>query len=407
MNISKYIHSIKSILSILSITSILSIALLLTSCSEEASSPQPSPFANTPISFSVSPSSTRAYAGSINDITALASAGFGVYAYYTADADYTPSLFPDLFFNQSVTWQTAGDSISHWTYNPTKYWPNEKGHKATFFAYAPYETINAATANPSSDKYHTTDTTGIVALSSNSNKGDPIVEYKVATDSAQASVDLMWGTGSLVNLSRNDTTQTVSFRFRHALARLGVTVSIPGIVAPIDSTNGTIVLIDSIVIKGNFPVRGELNLNNTSASSPLWSNLNYSQGDSSTLIIDSRSITRSLRNVDYNKVKGTELWRHNLQMGGVNQVSRYLLKAFRGEDEASGATNRAYFMLIPDGRETVINISVTYTIHKLSTTSSASTTQDSTTTKTIHSRETLGTLRAGQTYNIHLELPSL
>lgn len=379
----------------------LSFLTLLASCSDSASDDAPVIPTATPISFSVTDPSSRAYAGSINDITALASAGFGVYASYTGNNDYSPTLLPDLFFNQTVTWSNTNDSTSHWVYTPVKYWPNEANHKASFFAYAPYETIAPAIADPTSSSFATTDTVGIVGVSSNSHRGDPFVDYKVATDSAQASVDLMWGTGSLMNLSRNDSTQTVSFRFRHALARLGITISMEGKSAPTDTTSGSIVLVDSIVMTGNFPVRGRLCLNNPTSRSPRWENLTYASGDTaSTIIINHRSITRSLRDVVYDDVKGTELWRHNIEQGGVYFVSRYLLKAFRGENETQGATNRAYFMFIPNGEETRLNVSVTYTIHNYSATG------DNPVTRTVHATESLGTLEAGQTYTLHLNLPN-
>lgn len=60
--------------------------------------------------------------------------GFGVFAYYTEEADFAENTFiPDFMRNQKVAWNG-----SEWFYTPLKYWPSNDNHKISFFAYAPY-----------------------------------------------------------------------------------------------------------------------------------------------------------------------------------------------------------------------------------------------------------------------------
>ena len=142
----------------------------------------------------------------------LQSKGFGVFAYYTGTKTYDATQYwdgtsavadankiaPNFMWNQSVTWNSTATA---WEYTPLKYWPNESSNSSTnvdgsnagtdythggnvsFFAYAPYVTKTAAEgANE-----------GIVGISANSAKGDPIITYTVPTTSNSV-VDLLWGT---------------------------------------------------------------------------------------------------------------------------------------------------------------------------------------------------------------------
>jgi len=172
--------------------------------------------------------------------------GFGVFAYYTGKDNYakyqkdsyesggvsTENHAPNFMYNQRV-YHDAGN----WVYTPLKYWPNEgvnnttdnyvddqdgdeKNNPATtayenggyvsFFAYAPYVffegtdiagDIEAATPTTGSKKiqqpktgtanYNSGTTTGIIAVTGNSEPGDPKIRYKLAEKNA---VDLLWGT---------------------------------------------------------------------------------------------------------------------------------------------------------------------------------------------------------------------
>ena len=261
---------------------------LLASCSSETEStsticPNPHTAADA-ISFGTYLSkgtNTRAGAtGSINTTDALkASAGFGVFAYYTQDKDYDAageSQTPNWMYNQKVAWD---DAKKDWMYSPLKYWPNDnttaddKGatgttsSKVSFFAYAPFAGNESDGAIPDDQK-----TSGITAFSANKAAGHPTVTYKLSTDGKQ--VDLLWGTAAEgksyetvtgsnvtvgkvtdalaptnINIQKLKTGGKVAFLFKHALAKFGgsneTTMTKPdGKTETVNTTNGLQVKLD-------------------------------------------------------------------------------------------------------------------------------------------------------------------
>ena len=261
---------------------------LLASCSSESDSVSPvSPDSQTstngaPIAFGTylsNGTNTRAGAtGSINTTDALkASAGFGVFAYYTQDKDYdaTADQTPNWMYNQKVAWDKTK---SDWMYSPLKYWPNDNGtadqsgatgtttSKVSFFAYAPFtgdETTGALAAG---------ETSGITGFSANTAAGHPTVTYKLSKDGKE--VDLLWGTApegksyetvtgsnvtvgkvtdalapTNINIQKLKTGGKVAFLFKHALAKFGgsneTTKTKPdGSTEPVTTTNGLQVKLD-------------------------------------------------------------------------------------------------------------------------------------------------------------------
>lgn len=256
---------------------------LLASCSSESDSVSPvSPDSQistkgAPIAFGTYLSkgtNTRAGAtGSINTTDALkASAGFGVFAYYTQDKDYDAageSQTPNWMYNQKVAWDNTKND---WMYSPLKYWPNDNGtaddkgatgtttSKVSFFAYAPFAGNESDGAIPDDQK-----TSGITAFSANTAKGHPTVTYKLSKDGKE--VDLLWGTApegksyetvtgtpvtvnkvtdalapTNINIQKLKTGGKVAFLFKHALAKFGgsneTTKTKP------DGTNGLQVKLD-------------------------------------------------------------------------------------------------------------------------------------------------------------------
>lgn len=261
---------------------------LLASCSSESDSVSPiSPDSQTstngaPIAFGTylsNGTNTRAGAtGSINTTDALkASAGFGVFAYYTQDKDYdaTADQTPNWMYNQKVAWDKTK---SDWMYSPLKYWPNDNGtaddkgatgtttSKVSFFAYAPFTGDETTGALP------TGETSGITAFSANTAAGHPTVTYKLSKDGKE--VDLLWGTApegksyetvtgsnvtvgkvtdalapTNINIQKLKTGGKVAFLFKHALAKFGgsneTTKTKPdGSTEPVTTTNGLQVKLD-------------------------------------------------------------------------------------------------------------------------------------------------------------------
>ena len=193
---------------------------------------------------------TRATTGQTGVITTStlqsSTNGFGVYGYLssTAFTDNTAvTATPNFMWNEQVTY-----SSSKWSYSPVKYWPNgEDGNNTAgtpsntavqtsaqylnFFAYAPWVSAGVA-AND-----------GITSIPAN-NATDLKIGYKLSDTptTLNAVVDLLWGmrgnsTGySLadgtetdaqkaykynVGLTKQNTTETVDFLFKHALAKIG------------------------------------------------------------------------------------------------------------------------------------------------------------------------------------------
>lgn len=213
--------------------------------------------------------------------------GFGVFGYYTDNANYNnASSQPNFMYNQHVTGTDANPPV--WSYTPIKYWPNEYAtDKLTFFAYAPYVTT-AADGTPSAPG---SAGSGITALTGNNAGGDPKVSYTVATDPSN-SVDLLYGVvgtatnngafgtggsaialgGQYIDISKQTVSGKIDFDFKHALARLNLTIQ-----GAFDSETagagslaaGTKITVKSVVVNGtNFYDSGDLNLNAGG-----WSNL--------------------------------------------------------------------------------------------------------------------------------------
>lgn len=267
--------------------------------------------------------------------------GFGVFAYYTGKDTYaqyqkttynvsgaisTADHAPNFMYNQQVYYNSSA-----WTYSPIKYWPNEgvnnttnknvddqdgdnKNNPATtsyenggyvsFFAYAPYVflddagtgdiDIEAGDVTTGSKKiqqpksgtanFNGGTDDGIVAVTANSETGDPKIRYKLNNSKT---VDLLWGTtngsnggkassgvpydsqnGVTYNASGNEFEKAirkgytvnadlqkmnvggkVNFLFKHALAKVGgsatgTTIASAADDDPTTPTNGLMVVLD-------------------------------------------------------------------------------------------------------------------------------------------------------------------
>ena len=242
-------------------------------------------------------------------------AGFGVFGFYTSNGDYDGNnSTPNFMYNQQVK-HSATSTLSDWTYEPVKYWPNEYGDaaksddvdKLTFFAYAPWVDVTVSTGVPVVDETATDEEKAqiqklnITQLTKNTETGDPIVKYVVDTKPA-TSVDLLWGVAAddatvvdmqgveqaiagqpFINITKQgDVTGKVKWNFKHALAMLNVQIvmavdvptggeSSPGTYNPTTSYEigqegeGTIdkftkVFLRSITFDGGFAMQGALNL---------------------------------------------------------------------------------------------------------------------------------------------------
>lgn len=223
---------------------------------------------------------TRAYtSGTIGNetqtkrgITDLKEAGFGVFAYFTGNADYVTSPTPtakepNFMYNQKLTWSTSNPT-NMWVYSPVKYWPNgidadnvddpshtameKESGKVSFFAVAPFTdtpstdyTIPTGEAMPTgvtaSDVKQNDLTSGIKAMTTNAFTGNVWVKYLMPKANQSQAVDLLWGLAGKakydetdgvdpaftigesynLNLTKQTVKERVSFLFKHALAKVG------------------------------------------------------------------------------------------------------------------------------------------------------------------------------------------
>lgn len=274
--------------------------------------------------------------------------GFGVFAYYTNDGDYSASAKPNFMYNQGVFY-----NASKWEYTPIKYWPNEYGtgahstgtDKVSFFGYAPY----VATASG---------TYGITAFApANNAAGDPTVTYVIDPTPSEV-VDLCWAVKSdtglpWINQTKQSTSGTVAFLFKHALARFNVNVrgyfdavrSAEGAVSTDDIDSNTKITIEKIEIKGTFAPSGTLNLNNTTANTALWTPATAAE---TTLTIPNADIAASLKAT----VDG------ETSFPSIAGVTKTNVNVFTGA--APAKTDATYYTFIPTTTSTTLNVKITY-----------------------------------------------
>ena len=242
--------------------------------------------------------------------------GFGVFGYYTNADNYDQTFTPNFMYNQHVTFAS-----SKWSYLPVKYWPNEFGSnaasddrdKVSFFAYAPYVTVNPTSGKVKKPETATYDndngdtTYGIVGMKANNATGDPMVKY-IASFYTDKQVDLLWATipssqkwltkqagtdlasnwvagTPWLNVEHPTTTSTdwtsaqkVSFDFKHGLAAMVINVDTYANKPTPAGSAGTAadetkVYIRSVTFEG-FDTKGALNLNNSVKNKAFWYNFN-------------------------------------------------------------------------------------------------------------------------------------
>lgn len=334
------------------------VAMMLTACSSEevTNDVRQTPKEAIPMAVgfdTYTSNATRAVAYGVMTTTTLQTTGFGVFAWQGAITPGYSDAAPNFMYNEEISYPSGA-----WTYSPLKYWPNETsndtgaGNTATsthseglsFLAYAPY--VSAASG-----------TTGITSISANT--AVPTIGYTIATAPSQ-SVDLLWGvaqadgfsyddvTGGttsvaagkpLLNLKKPSKEQKIKFLFKHALARLGVSI-----VAAVDQVpaggkldDDTKIYVTSITIADGastktLPTTGTLNLNNTVANVANWS---ASPGTLSLVLNASNELSTAI------------------QTGGTGVTTT----------EQNAIEGGKYFMLIPtQSTQATFDVTIDYTV---------------------------------------------
>ena len=237
---------------------------------------------------------SAAYYGNITTTELkLATAGFGVFGYYTGNANYANSTAANFMYNEKVTWNSTA-----WEYSPVKYWPNEHGatavssdeDKLTFLCYAPYVAnlaINGNSNSTVSDGAGTpaAATQGITAMTGNTMAEDAKITFSVPS-SKDEQIDLLYGVlktqsvnvdgtnegtvgNPIENLTKQKTGGKVDILFKHALAKAQIDIcDVIDQVAPTSSVNPTTtkVVVKNLNILGvdsegnRFGTAGILNL---------------------------------------------------------------------------------------------------------------------------------------------------
>lgn len=362
-----------------------------------------------PVSFGTYVNQSVSRSGAIGDIINTAqlkeAQGFGVFAYYTDNVEYSGTTIPNFMYNQQVT---SADG-STWDYAPIKYWPNEYGSTATsegtdmlsFFAYAPYVDVSTTTGQVTGDK-----TSGITQTGRNSTSGDPTVKYIVTGETA--GVDLLWGVNATNGLPWLNKTRTagataddkITFTFRHALARLS-----PRIKTSIEIDAKTKVYVRSVTITG-FASKGTLNLNNIEANKPLW--YNY---DGSDLTFDGLTINDGRKD---GREGSTEQANEKNKWLNPNlvQSTAWGAGAMPGvTDSPAQLLKNVSIYLIPSGGTEAVDVTIIYDVEtedaNLSTNLSDGTTKGSSVENRITKTVSFGTpsgFEAGKAYALTLIL---
>ncbi len=207
-------------------------ALAMTSCSKNEVIDTP---AQQAIEFGTYTANAAQTKAAVMDEAALKTAGFGVFAFYTAGNDYTAANTPNFMYNQEVKW----DDTKQWHYSPLKYWPNNPGDKVSFFAYAPFTAGKTWDAN------------GTIA-------------FTVNTDITKQE-DLVVAPG-VMNQEKQNLTSKIDFKFQHALSRIGFKVAYAADQVNNGGTLGTEteITLNSIKIE-SFYSTGVLDMNKTLA----------------------------------------------------------------------------------------------------------------------------------------------
>ena len=172
--------------------------------------------------------------GSVVDKTQLHNSadGFGVFGNYSPTEGQTSNLFN----NQKVTGDVSAED--KWKYDPVRYWPTQ-GH-IDFLAYAPY--ADGTTLNNTS------------------------IDFTVSSITEQK--DLLWAKADGQTKEKGK----VTFKFAHALSRLGYTVKLNKTVPASEAT----ITLNKITLAGSadeatkaFYTTGTIDLSKTS-STDLW-----------------------------------------------------------------------------------------------------------------------------------------
>lgn len=262
-------------------------ALLMAGCSQNEVT-EVNPDTHSPMTFGVyTATSTRGVdtdnSSIKNDPDGASYGGFGVMGYFTGSkswADANASTAPGFMHNQKVKWDaTLNGSNGAWTYDPIKYWPNNKKDNISFFAYAPYESA-----------WETGTKSGVI-VSGPTETGIPFIKFTLKDEKdLPEMVDLV--VAEKTDQQYNPATGgKISFEFKHTLSRVSFKAKLgTGDFAGMDGKESFVYITEMWIVgskHGTTREEGNLSLLNPSADSNAgskfyttakWSELHWNYG---------------------------------------------------------------------------------------------------------------------------------
>lgn len=191
--------------------------------------------------------------------TGMQATGFGVFASYTNEANWSTTNVINFMYNQQVKYSLG------WTYSPKKYWPTNQGDQISFWAYGPYATTD----------------NGIAMKSTAGEAGTPVLTYTISADKLDKQADLT--TDVAMNVVKDASTnpdgshRTIEFTLKHELTRVAIS-------AKLDKTidSNTKVNIKSVTFGGaNFATSADYTFAAATDNRGSWTN-----GTTGTLSLD-------------------------------------------------------------------------------------------------------------------------
>lgn len=203
-----------------------------------------------------SATSKAATRATIIDKESLGVEGFGVNAFYTKDLGYydTNSEKEEFMTDTKVTYNSDKNM---WTYSPIKYWPNNRNHKVSFFAYGPF------------------------SVTEQLDKDKTAIDFTVEPE-IKDQVDLIYNTNynATIDAQKQAVNDRITFIFSHALSRVSFSVelAVDGM-EPGNTTldANTVVNVKQVQLIGPFYQKGTLTLLEPTEENPLWNNLSGEQ----------------------------------------------------------------------------------------------------------------------------------
>lgn len=351
---------------------------------------------------------TAAVDGEITTIEALQKAGFYVFGYYTGSDKWETAkatATPNFMYNQQVTWSSEDKT---WSYSPLKFWPNGDGDMVSFFAFAKGDAGSSGSTSGISS----------TSITSNTSEGSPKISYTAAEDPTQ-SVDLLWGvvpaasssaslTAGLpyLDMSKQTVSDKITFLFKHALTKLNVTMY-GEFGTTLSATDKTMVLLKDVKITMPVAKGGTLDLCNTTASQPLWTETDYTFDNATDktstiklpLPADLQDIDYGAGTTDEEKEAAKEAWntRFSNGTGGIRNNKDVSLH--------DGA-----YMLVPLDETTMSSVAAGNRQIKIEVTYTAQTVDERLpngyyrTEETITSTYPLHSFEAGKSYELRIGL---